>query len=117
MGGRAARVKGATWERDVAKMLAEVLGDGVKRGLGQTRAGGEVPDVVAPPYWVECKRGKRTSPKAALAQAVEAMAESRSPEFTVPVAVCKDDRESPTVTLFLSDWLELVRRAHGTQDA
>jgi len=117
MGGRSARVKGAGWERELAKILAEVLGDGVKRGLGQTRAGGEVPDVVAPPYWVEAKRMKRCSPKAALAQAVEAMAESRSPEFTTPVAICKDDRQSPTVTMFLNDWLELVRRAHGTQDA
>lgn len=113
MGGRAARVKGAGWERDVAKMLAEVLGDKVKRGLGQTRAGGEVPDVVAPPYWVEAKRMKRTSPKAALDQAVEAMAESKSPEFSVPVAICKDDRKSPTVTMFLEDWLELVRKAHA----
>jgi hypothetical protein len=103
-------VKGATWEREVAKMLAEVTGSDVRRGLGQTRSGGEVPDVVCPPYWVECKRGARTSPKAALEQAVAAMAECGSDVFKVPVAVCKDDRRSPTVTMFLSDWLDMVRR-------
>ena len=97
-------------------MLAEVLGRDVRRGLGQTRTGGEVPDVVCPPYWVECKVGIRTYPKAALEQAVEAMGECRSPEFTIPVAVCKDDRRPPTVTMFLTDWLDLVRRAHGSQD-
>ena len=96
-------------------MLSEVLGRDVRRGLGQTRAGGEVPDVVCPPYWVECKVGIRTYPKAALEQAVEAMSEYRSSEFTTPVAVCKDDRKPPTVTMFLTDWLDLVRGAHNAQ--
>lgn len=103
MGGRSSRRKGADFERAMVHRFREVFGDeDVRRGL-QSR-GEEVPDVDVPCFWVECKREKRTSPKAALAQAVDA-----APKGRIPIAICKEDRSDATVTLLLDDFLELVR--------
>jgi len=103
MGGRASRRKGADFERAMVHRFREVFGDdGVRRGL-QSR-GEEVPDVDVPCFWIECKREKRTSPRGALAQAVEA-----APKGRIPIAICKDDRRDTTVTLLLDDFLEIVR--------
>ena len=69
--------------------FAEVFGaDRVRRGL-QFRDGAECADVVAPALWIECKRGKRTNPRGALAQAKEASLG----KGVWPLAVCKDDKE------------------------
>lgn len=44
--GRGARIKGANFEREIAKLFTERLGRDFQRGLGQTRGGGsEVADV------------------------------------------------------------------------
>jgi len=102
MGGRASRRKGADFERAMVHRFREVFGEDVRRGL-QSR-GEEVPDVDVPCFWVECKREKRTSPRAALEQAIDA-----APRGRIPIAICKDDRRDPTVTLLLDDFLELVR--------
>lgn len=81
----------------------EIFGnDQVRRGL-QSRSGEEVPDVEVPCFWIECKREKRTNPRAALMQAADAATKGR-----IPIAVCKDDRRDPIVTLLLEDFLELV---------
>jgi hypothetical protein len=102
--GRLSRRKGGSWEREVARRFARVFSDdGVRRGL-QFRDGAECPDVITPALWVECKRGRRTNPRAALAQAVE---DSKG-HLLIPVAVCKDDFEAPFVVLRLDDFSELV---------
>ena len=76
--------------------------DDVRRGL-QARSGEEVPDVEVPCLWVECKREKRTNPKAALRQAIADATKGR-----IPIAVCKDDRADATVTMLFEDFLELL---------
>jgi hypothetical protein len=109
VGGRASRVKGHGWEREVANLLRERLGIDAKRGLAQPRGGSaEEPDVLAPgvPIWLECKRGKKTNARAALAQAVEAI--GRSGARAHPVAVCRDDHAEPVVMLHLDVWLEML---------
>jgi hypothetical protein len=84
--------------------FAEVFGvDRVRRGF-QYRDGSEVPDVVAPVFAIECKRGKRTEPKAALRQAMQ----GADGKGLWPIAVCKDDKEPAIVTMHLEDFLELV---------
>jgi len=103
MGGRASRRKGHDWEREVAARFRAVFGENaVRRGL-QSRSGEEVPDVEVPCFWVECKREKRTNPKAALMQAV-----ASAPKGRIPVAMCKEDRCEPMATLLLDDFLDLV---------
>ena len=103
MGGRSSRRKGADFERAMVQRFREVFGDkDVHRGL-QSR-GEEVPDVDVPCFWIECKREKRTSPKAALDQAISA-----APKGRIPIAICKDDRREITVTILLDDFVELIR--------
>ena len=102
MGARS-RAKGARWERTLAQRFREAMPDAeVKRGL-QYRSGQEAPDVEVPCFFVEAKHHRRTNIKAALRQADEA-----APKGRWPLAVCKDDRQAPTATMFLEDFLELV---------
>ena len=63
------RTKGHNFERVVASDLKQIFPE-AKRGLAQARGNGrECPDVDGTPFHVECKRGKRVSIRAALAQA------------------------------------------------
>lgn len=103
------RRKGATFERELARFLREE-GFEAARGIGQARAASEVPDVDLDGFWLECKRHRRTNPKAALAQAITDSADNG--EGRVPVAVCRDNGQSmrdATVTMRLGDWIELLR--------
>ena len=76
--GRMERQKGKTFERLVVHAFREVCGPDVKRGIGQARAGGEVPDVDGvPAMWIECKHHRRVNVRAALVQAEEAEFDSR----------------------------------------
>lgn len=78
------RRKGAGWERELAELLREVWPE-AKRGIGQSRHGGECCDVEGTPYWIEAKVGQQTNPRAAVRQA-EAATDGRP-----VVAVCKDN--------------------------
>ena len=57
-------------------------------------------------FWVECKSMKSASPKGALAQAIN---DNKTPETKMPIAVCKDNRKEPTVTMLFSDFIELMK--------
>lgn len=71
--GKRARQKGAAHEREVAEKLRAVYPD-AKRGLGQARAGGEVPDVDGTPFWCELKHRKALNVHGAFRQALLARA-------------------------------------------
>lgn len=121
MGGRASRVKGHNFERDVVHLFRAALGlddKQVKRGLSQPRGGtAEEPDVVVPdhiPLWIECKVGKLTNPRAALKQARKALTDRKIEK--IPVAVCKDDRTEPVAMLPLAAFAALVSLAEGRLD-
>lgn len=102
--GRSARVKGATFERDLAKYFTENTELTAKRGIGQTRSGGaEVSDVDIPIVHVEAKRQKRCRIKAAMAQAIE----DANINGKLPVAITKDDRQDILCTMRLDDWILL----------
>jgi len=102
--GRSARVKGATFERDLAKYFTENTELTAKRGIGQTRSGGaEVSDVDIPIVHVEAKRQKRCRIKAAMAQAIE----DANVNGKLPVAITKDDRQDILCTMRLDDWILL----------
>ena len=103
--GALSRRKGAHFERELVHVFAEVFGtERVRRGL-QYRDGAECPDVIAPGLWVEAKVGKLTNPRAAIRQAVDASAG----KGLLPVAVSKDDRTEPLVTMRLDDFVDLLR--------
>lgn len=109
--GRGARIKGANFEREMAKKLSEALGVEFKRGVGQTRGGGaEISDVVSEDLkWIhfELKNQQRCNIKAALRQAIEDVSKSEK----IPVAITKDDRSDILVTLLLDDFLGILRAA------
>lgn len=103
MSGAGSRRKGAEFERALVQRFREAMPEAeVKRGL-QCRNGEEAADVEVPCFWVEAKHHHRTNFRAALRQAIAA-----SPPGRWPIAVCKDDREEPLVTLRLDDFLDLV---------
>src|SRR5690606_6910545 len=56
--GRRSRTKGASFEREVARQL-RALWPGARRGIGQARSGGETPDVIQTPFWIEAKHRKK----------------------------------------------------------
>jgi hypothetical protein len=105
--GKSQRIKGRAWEQAVAREFRAALPDmaeQIKRGW-QSRAGHDAPDVDVPGLWVECKAHRKCDLVAALAQAEVAAAGTGR----VPVAICKDDRQRPTVTMYHEDFYELVR--------
>jgi hypothetical protein len=105
MSGSFSRTKGANFERAIANIFKGIFGeDNVKRGLGQSRSGSEVPDVDCPYFWIECKRGAKCDPKGALRQADAASKD----DLRVPLAVTKEDFQDPMVTMYLDDFCELL---------
>lgn len=104
--GKGARTKGANFERELAKIFRDALDLEAKRGLGQTRGGGEeIADVEMEFLHIEAKRHKRCNIKSALKQAIE---DSKTKE-KLPVAITKDDREPILVTMLLDDWMKLLK--------
>ena len=106
MSGRSSRRKGHDFERAVASRLREMFGDDVRRGW-QSRDGADAPDVDGTPFWIECKRGQRTSIYAALRQAEDAAWSAG--DKRAPVAICKDDGKAATFTMRLDDALDLIQ--------
>jgi hypothetical protein len=108
--GRAARLKGHSWERKLVHLFRAVMpGVKVQRGLGQTRGGAaECPDVDAGGIFsIEAKVGKRPPVRRALATAIET-----APKGSTGIAVIKEDHKPPYVVIGLEDFLELVREWH-----
>ena len=100
--GRGARVKGASFEREIAKLLAEKTGLDAKRGLGQARLGGsEVADVEIDHIHIEAKRQIKCNIKAAMKQAINDSTNKKKP----PVVITKDDFEPILVTMLFDDWV------------
>lgn len=113
--GRGARLKGANFERELAKYFNSHFNQmGAKRGLGQTRGGGEeIADVEMDYIHVEAKRHKRCSIKKALEQAIEDC-ESKD---KLPVAITKDDRKPILVTMLMDDWIKLFESYVSIQES
>ena len=102
--GRSARIKGASFERELAKYFTENTSLEAKRGIGQTRSGGaEVSDVDMPHVHIEAKRQKRCRIKAAMHQAIA----DATVNGKLPVAVTRDDRSDILCTMLLDDWVVL----------
>lgn len=102
------RRKGKTWEQDVARRFREVVPESRRTGYHQVarEGSGIACDVSAAPFRIECKAGARPPILRALEQARQGC-----PEGWYPIAVCKQDRREPTVTISLDDFLELVAQA------
>ena len=106
--GRSARMKGAAFERKMAKILTDAFEIEFKRGIGQSRKGGqEIPDVYSeqlPWLHIEVKNQKRVSIKKALQQAIDDTEESGK----MPIAITRDTGKDTTVTMRLDDWITIM---------
>lgn len=108
--GKSQRTKGARGELEVAKIMACVY-PGAKRGLTQTRGGGDVADVEGTPHWVECKIGKKPNINAAVKQAREAT-DGR------PICVwTRRDGETWLVTVDAAEWMRVMLAAKAAEEA
>lgn len=98
--GRMQRVKGATFERDIANAL------GAKRNIGQARDGGD--DITLGRLRIECKRRKRLGTvQGWLAQAQASCAQAGD----IPVVIAREDHGEPLVILRFADahaWLRAL---------
>ncbi len=111
MTGARSRRKGAVWERELVRLFRDAMpGAAVRRGL-QYRSGEEAPDVEVPCFFIEAKHHHRTNVRAAMRQAI-----ANCPPGRWPIAVCKDDRQAPLVTMQLDDFLELLREWWAQRD-
>lgn len=120
--GRLARRKGASYERLITKRFREVYGDGVKRGIGQERSGGEIADVHGVPgFWLQTKHCKALNVWTALEQARVELAMSPcacpvqhtdkcSRTVKKPLVVARKDRGGDVAVLALDDFLGLLQR-------
>ena len=105
--GRRSKRKGAHHEREVAEILRKLYPN-AKRGLGQARAGGEVPDVAGTPWWVEAKHRKVENVRAALRQAEDARDASPGYKRHPPLVVSRKDHQRDIVVMYLDDFVALM---------
>jgi hypothetical protein len=79
--------------------------------------------VIGTPFHIECKKGKRTDIKAAMAQAGDDAAkrvmdlpvtysEMRA-QLLPPVAITKDDDKLAFVTMEFTDWIKMLEAIYG----
>lgn len=112
MSGRSSRRKGHGWEREVARQLRAIFGDGVRRTI-QSRAGtAEGSDVQGTPFRIEAKFHRRQpSIPAALQQAAGA------PGDSPPLAVTKCNHMPAIASMYWEDFLALLRKAYEDSDS
>ncbi len=105
--GKKSRDKGASYEREIAKLLSAELHLQIERRLGQARDGGD--DLTGVPgFAIELKRrAKSPSVLTFLRQAQRTVVDDASGRM--PVLIMRGDNAPNTVTMFLIDWLELVK--------
>lgn len=108
MGGRAARTKGHSFEREVAILLRQI-DKGARRNVEETQVSG-LDIKTSLPLGIQCKRFKNwhITPEAALLQAASA-----SEPHQTPVLISKIDHKEATVTMYLYDWFDWCKRLFG----
>jgi hypothetical protein len=113
LSGRYSRRKGHDFERRVAKDLREIGYEDARRGL-QSQGGEEMPpDVIAPPFAIQCKNhAKKVHYRKAMEQA-----EGECPKGHYPVVVVKEGRQKPLVIMTYEDWLDLVRQMKEMEES
>jgi hypothetical protein len=103
--GRFSVDKGKRFERELVQIFSEAVPNArISRGF-QYRDGAETPDVDLPGFWLEAKVGVKTDFRRALRQAT---ADARLGRW--PLAVCKDDRQTPVCLMALPDFVTLYRQ-------
>ncbi len=95
------RRKGHNFEREIARELREIFPK-ARRGL-QYQDGQQCADVEGTPFHIECKRGVKPNPRAALEQALNDAQPGR-----VPLVIIKDDRKEPFMLMPWADFKDFI---------
>ena len=105
MTGRSSRSKGQRGERELVKIIRDVLGLECRRGF-QSRSGSEEADIEGflPGYHLESKRAEKWALHEWIAQA-----EGDAKSGEVPVVVCRRSREKWYAVMAFTDFLELLK--------
>lgn len=98
MGGRSSRVKGHSYEREVAILLRPVFPDACRLLEYQEGLGVDIANTG--PFRFQCKRNKGYAPLSKMYEAEDGVG--------IPVLVTKADRKDALVALKLSDFLDLL---------
>ncbi len=98
---KANRIKGAAFEREIAKTLSEELGQKVWRNLEQVRSSGS--DLMVGGWAIECKRRARISIYEWIEQAQKASGGSRY------AVVFRSDAKKAHVIITLDEFIHLLR--------
>ena len=105
MTGKGCRQKGFAFERKVAKLLEEIYGEKVRRGIQSQHHKNETPpDVDFTPFYIECKKMKRPNVKAALLQA------EKNTDGRPCLAITCEDRQPAIASMRLDDFLKILAR-------
>lgn len=111
--GASQRRKGAAGERAIANALKPTFPDAC-RGIGQARAGDDVPDVDGVPgVWIEVKT-HRTVSSTTIIKAIQQA--SQATDGRTPVAIVRANGEQPIVCLRLGDWVAMVANQKPAND-
>ena len=107
--GRMQRNKGATFEREVAHALTEMLGGKFERVLGQARDGGGDVQSEFSVLLFECKR--RKSLKTLYAWMAQAVASSYSADVVpkLPALAIRADNEETLVVIRMKDLITFAQ--------
>ena len=106
------RAKGAAGERELSKVLGEILGVKMRRGQQYSGLAGNADVVGVDGLHVECKRVQNLNVSKAIAQAI-----ADSKPGSVPVVAHRKNGEQWLLTCCLDDVVELSRVIVTTVDA
>jgi N-dimethylarginine dimethylaminohydrolase len=107
------RQRGATYEREVANEIFDMLGVRIKRNLKQYQQS-EEGDLILGQYLIECKRRKKIAVHEFMDQAVKACDPGQT-----PVVIMRADGKKSLAVLHLPDLLKLLANEmdpHQSQD-
>lgn len=106
------RQRGATYEREVANEIFDMLGVRIKRNLKQYQQSDEG-DLILGQYIIECKRRKKIAVHEFMEQADKACEPGQT-----PVVIMRADGKKSLAVLHLPDLLKLIENEipHQSQD-
>lgn len=96
------RTRGATYEREVATAIADVLGVKLKRNLQQYQEKG-LGDLVLGRFIIECKRRR----KLAVYEFMEQAGAACKP-WDVPIVIMRGDGKKSLAMMYLDDFLPIL---------
>lgn len=108
---KAQREKGAAGERELCRIIRDVLGVDAHRNLSQTRDSGC--DIIVPPFNIEVKRRKSI----ALYDWIDQAVKSTEGTHRKPVVICRGDGKGWLAVMRLQDWLPMAGNEMGGKNA